>query len=72
MTQVHFYNQSCVHVDGYKSIISFNKNQILLRCKKNVLAINGSQLQIYSFNGTEITVQGHIESVCWQTEGVRT
>ena len=72
MTQIHFYNQNCVHVDGYKKIISFNKKEVLLRCKRNILSVFGSQLQIYSFNGTEITIQGIIDGVCWKTEGEKT
>lgn len=69
MTQIHFYNQSSVVVDGYKSIISFNKQQILLQCKKHRLEINGTGLNIHSFNGMEITIQGRILSVAWQIGG---
>ena len=39
MTQVHFYDQTCVHVDGYRQIVSFDTTQVLLRCKKNMLVI---------------------------------
>lgn len=69
MTQVHFYNHDSVHVDGYRNIVSFNDNEIVLRCKKNNLIIFGSKLQIVSFNGMEISVRGYIEGVRWNYEG---
>lgn len=46
MTQVHFYDQTCVHVDGYRQIVSFDTTQVLLRCKKNMLVIEGNALRI--------------------------
>ena len=58
MTQVHFYDQTCVHVDGYRQIVSFDTTQVLLRCKKNMLVIEGNALRIASFDGAEITVRG--------------
>ena len=51
MTQVHFYDQTCVHVDGYRQIVSFDTTQVLLRCKKNMLVIEGNALRIASFDG---------------------
>ena len=63
MTQVHFYDQTCVHVDGYRQIVSFDTTQVLLRCKKNMLVIEGNALRIASFDGAEITVRGDIAAV---------
>ena len=68
MTQVHFYDQTCVHVDGYRQIVSFDTTQVLLRCRKNMLAIEGNALRIASFDGAEITVRGDIEAVRWRGE----
>ncbi len=70
MTQVHFYDQVCVHVDGYRQILSFDTEQILLQCKKNLLLIEGKSLRIASFDGTEMTVRGNITGVRWKTEEV--
>ena len=70
MTQVHFYEQTCVHVDGYRQIVSFDPEQVLLQCRKHMLAIEGTGLRIDSFDETEITVRGNIEAVRWKTEGV--
>lgn len=68
MTQVHFYDQTCVHVDGYRQIVSFDTTQVLLRCKKNMLVIEGNALRIASFDGAEITVRGDIAAVRWKVE----
>lgn len=68
MTQVHFYDQTCVHVDGYRQIVSFDTTQVLLRCKKNMLVIEGNALWIASFDGAEITVRGDIAAVRWKVE----
>ena len=65
MTQVHFYDQTCVHVDGYRQIVSFDTTQVLLRCK---LVIEGNALRIASFDGAEITVRGDIAAVRWKGE----
>lgn len=69
MTQVHFYDQVCVHVDGYRQIVSFDTEQVLLRCKKNLLLIEGKSLRIASFDGAEMTVRGNITGVRWKAEG---
>lgn len=69
MTQVHFYDQTCVHVDGYKNIIRFDTEQVMLRCPKQILEIYGQSLRIASFHDTEILVQGKIEGVRWISEG---
>lgn len=69
MTQVHFYDQTCVHVDGYKNIIRFDSSQVLLCCRKGNLVICGSLLHIASFNREEITIVGNIFSVHWEMEG---
>ena len=70
MTQVHFYDQVCVHVDGYRQILRFDTEQILLQCKKKLLLIEGKSLRIASFDGTEMTVRGNITGVRWKTEEV--
>lgn len=69
MTQVHFYDQVCVHVDGYRQIVSFDTEQVLLSCKKDLLLIEGKSLRIASFDGTEMTVRGNITGVRWKMEG---
>lgn len=63
-----FYDQTCVHVDGYRQIVSFDTTQVLLRCKKNMLVIEGNALRIASFDGAEITVRGDIAAVRWKVE----
>ncbi len=68
MTQVHFYDQTCVHVDGYRQIVGFDTTQVLLRCKKNMLVIEGNALRIASFDGAEITVRGDIAAGRWKVE----
>lgn len=68
MTQVHFYDQLCVHVDGYRQIVRFDTEQILLRCKKSLLLIEGKSLHIASFDRNEMTVRGNITGVRWKVE----
>lgn len=70
MTQIHLYDQSCVHIDGYKHIISFDTTRVLLQCKKHKLLVSGCSLRITSYQADELLIQGEIASINWVTEEV--
>lgn len=68
MTQIIIYDQTGIHVDGYKRIISFDSSMILLQCKKKKLIVTGNALAIASFTSEEILIRGEILSVNWSVE----
>lgn len=65
MTRIILYEQKSMHIDGYKSILSFADETICILCKKKVLEITGTGLYIASFNGIEMTVNGLISGIRW-------
>lgn len=65
MTRVILFDKKSVHIDGYKSIISFDEENVRLQCSKCILEVYGSKLYIASFTGIEMEIKGVIEGVRW-------
>ena len=65
MTRVTLLDQKSVHIDGYKSIISFDDLHISIKCHKKNLEINGENLRITSFNGIQMQISGCISEIKW-------
>lgn len=68
MTQILMYDQTCMHVDGYKSMRHFDTKTIELQCGKKKLQISGNSLLITSFHAEEMIIYGNILSVEWKQE----
>ena len=65
MTQVILYGNKSVHIDGYKSIITFDSNHLCVNCKDKILSIKGSNLRINSFSGVCMVISGKIDDISW-------
>lgn len=52
-----------IYVQGFKEIVSFSNEMVLLRLNKNSLKIYGKNLIIKELNKTSISVNGKIDSV---------
>jgi sporulation protein YqfC len=65
MTRVVMYGPRLVHIDGYKSIVSFDDEVINLKCQGRLLEISGNGLVIDSFTGIEMEIMGNIFCVRW-------
>lgn len=56
------------YVDGYKSIISIEDNEIRILCHDRVLIIHGEKLRIASFTGIEMAVEGKLRNISWSKQ----
>lgn len=65
MTQVILYGNKSVHIDGYKSIITFDSERLCISCKNKILEIKGKELIIDSFTGVCMNISGYISDVSW-------
>ena len=65
MTQVILYDDTTVHIDGYKNIINFDSVHICIRCKDKILNITGKNLQIDSFSDVKMVISGVISGLEW-------
>ncbi len=65
MTRLMLMDNKKAYVDGYKSIISIEDNEIRIMCHDRVLIISGEKLRITSFTGIEMTVVGKLCNVSW-------
>lgn len=65
MTQIIMYDRNTVHVDGYRRIVRFEPEQVLLSCRTCDLLIEGRALRILSFCDAEILVGGEVSGIHW-------
>ena len=56
MTRLTLIDNKKAYVDGYKSILSIEDNEIKILCHDRVLIIYGEKLRIASFTGIEMAV----------------
>lgn len=65
MTRLTLIDNKKAYVDGYKSIISIEDNEIKILCHDRVLIIYGEKLRIASFTGIEMAVEGKLHNISW-------
>lgn len=65
MTQIIIYDNKSVHIDGYKSIITFDSERLCISCKNRILEIKGKGLQIDSFTEVCMNISGYICDISW-------
>ena len=61
--QIFNFGGRAIYIDNYKSIMTYNQNNICLKLKKGVVNIFGSNLYIKDLNLSQIIINGNIEKV---------
>ena len=59
---INMSNQA-VYIEGHKGIVSFDKQQICFKVKKDIIQINGQNLILKKITTSTALVQGNIKSV---------
>lgn len=57
------YHDNSVCIKGRNFVASFDKNLIILKCRKDNLYIYGANLAISSMNVDELEISGRISSI---------
>lgn len=65
MTKIILIDDKTIHIEGYKHIISMEKDVVCLLCKKKKLLIFGSDLKIEMLSAIELNINGVITKVEW-------
>lgn len=68
MTRIVINENKSVYVDGYRHILKYNEDEIILKLSKKQLLIKGSELTITSFCNTELLIKGNILNICFEKD----
>jgi sporulation protein YqfC len=61
--------RTALSLSGSSSIILYTPEEIRLSMKKGLLSVKGNALVCISYNATEISIEGHINSVSFEEDG---
>ena len=63
---IYNLGQNKIKILNYKKVLHYNSGEMVLLLKKQMLIIQGKQLDIEYFNEDELCIRGHIISVTYQ------
>ena len=63
---IYILGQNKIKILNYKKVLNYNSGEMVLLLKKQMLIIQGKQLDIEYFNEDELCIRGHIISVTYQ------
>ena len=52
-------------MEGHRGIMEYSEDRVVLALKRGKIIINGAGMMLSAMNGSEIIVNGRIESVEW-------
>ncbi len=55
-----FIGNKHLHIDGCTGVKKYEKNNIVIKCKRHVLTIKGNDLSMLTFSNGRISVRGTI------------
>ena len=64
-TIITIHSRRKVIIDNYKSIISYDKNQILIRGNDFIVKITGENLSIKYFTNCDMQITGKVNNINW-------
>ena len=65
MTKIILIDDTTIHIEGYKNIITMESEQVCIQCQKKRLMIYGEKLKIETFSNVELNVYGLITKIEW-------
>ena len=68
MTRIVINENKSVYVDGYRHILKYDEDEIVLKLSKKQLHIKGNELTITSFCNTEFLITGNIMNICFEKD----
>lgn len=63
MPRIEMWGKGCVTVDGYKNIVRYDKDIVILSCKKAGVEIRGFEMEIKALERGYVEIRGEIASV---------
>lgn len=57
------FNNEKIYLEGFKSLLSLNSEQIILKLKENELSVCGEDLKIQELGSNSIYITGKIKGV---------
>jgi len=61
--KILWFGNKSVYVSNYKKVLDYNQSKIVLKVHKNILEIEGDELQISMLNKGEVVVSGIVHLV---------
>ncbi len=66
MSRIIISNSNNIYIDDYNSVILISNTKIIIKCKNNLLVIEGRELKVKDFSNIGMNISGIIQNISWQ------